>query len=252
MWNNARFLNVTANALFALALGLAVYIAVRVLLTSPAFPLRAIYIQGDLHHVARGEILGALQGRVKGTFFSADLDAVRALFEGVPWVRRAEVRRRWPDRLEVRIEEHVALARWGQPRESRLVNTFGEVFSGASDAKLPLFSGPTGTEGEVTRRYMVFRQLLAPLGLEPRQVQLNSRLAWQLKLSDGLTMQLGRDSEKDRIDDRFARFVSVYPRTLGKFPRRLDFVDLRYPNGFALRVPESRASEARKSARKRV
>lgn len=252
MWNNARFLSITANALFALALGLAAYIAVRVLLTSPAFPLRGIYVQGELHHVVPGEILGALQGRVKGTFFSADLDAIRALFESVPWVRRAEVRRLWPDRLEVRIEEHVALARWGQSREPRLVNTFGEVFSGASDAKLPLFSGPAGTEREVTRRYLVFRQLLAPLGLEPRQVQLNSRLAWQLKLSDGLTVQLGRDSEKDRIDDRLARFVSVYPRTLGKFPRRLDFVDLRYPNGFALRVPESRASDTRKSARKRV
>lgn len=252
MWNNARFLNVAANAMFVLALGLGGYIAVRVLSTSPAFPLRAIEVQGELHHVTRGEILSALQGRVKGTFYSADLDAVRALFEGVPWVRRTEVRRLWPDRLEVRIEEHVALARWGQPRESRLVNTFGELFSGTSDAKLPLFSGPAGTEAEVTRRYTVFRQLLAPLGLEPRQVQLNSRLAWQLKLSDGLTVQLGRDSEKDRIDDRLARFVSVYPRTLGKFPRRLDYVDLRYPNGFALRVPENRASEIRKSGRKRV
>jgi cell division protein FtsQ len=252
MWNNARFLNVAANALFALAAGLAAYIAFRVLWTSPVFPLRGIYIQGELHHVARGEILSALQGRVKGTFFSIDLDAIRALFEGVPWVRRAEVRRLWPDSLEVRIEEHVALARWEQLRGAQLVNTFGEVFSGASDAKLPLFSGPAGTEGEVTRRYMVFRQLLVPLGLEPRQLKLNSRLAWQLKLSDGLTMQLGRDSEKDRIDDRLARFVSVYPQTLGKFSRRLDFVDLRYPNGFALRVPESRAPETRKPAQKRV
>jgi len=252
MWNNTRFLNLAANAMFVLALGLGAYIAIRVLLTSPAFPLRAIYIQGDLHRVTRGEILGALQGRVKGTFFSADLDAIRALFEGVPWVRRAQVRRLWPDRLEVQIEEHVALARWGQPRESRLVNTFGEPFSGTSDAKLPLFSGPAGTEGEITRRYMAFRQLLTPLGLEPTQIQLNSRLAWQLKLSDGLTVQLGRDSEKDRIEDRMTKFVSVYPQTLGKFPRRLDYVDLRYPNGFALRIPENRTSETRKAARKRV
>ena len=252
MWNNVRFLNVAANTLFVLALGLGSYMAVRILLTSPAFPLRAIDVRGNLNHVTRGEIFSALQGRVTGTFFSADLDAIRAVFEGVPWVRRAEVRRLWPDRIEVRIEEHVALARWGQTRESRLVNTFGELFSGTSDAELPLLSGPTGTEGEVTRRYMAFRQLLAPLGLEPRQVQLNSRLAWQLKLSDGLTVQLGRDSEKDRIDDRLARFVSVYPRTLGKFPRHLDYVDMRYPNGFALRVPENRTPETRKSVRKRV
>jgi cell division protein FtsQ len=242
MWDEPRLLNTAANALYALALVLAVYAAGMMLANSPAFPLRAIRIQGDLEHVSRGQIVDALQGRVSGTFFSVDVEAIRAMFQTLPWVRRAEVRRRWPDRLEVRLEEHVALARWGQEAEGRLVNIHGELYSGRvgseQNAELPQFAGPVGSEQEVARRYALFRELLAPLSLEPRTVALSQRQSWQLKLSNGLAVQLGRDSEKDPVRERLARFVEVYPRTLGRLSRRFDYVDLRYPNGFALRVPE--------------
>jgi len=250
VWDNPRFANAAANALYALALALIVYAGARVLFESPVFSLKTIVVEGELRHVARGEIVSALQGRVKGTFFTVDLEAVRALFEGIPWVRRAELRRSWPDRLEVRIEEHIALARWGQRRDPQLVNTHGELFRGQSDAALPLFSGPAGSEGELTQRYLAFRGLLAPLALEPRQVMLSPRLSWQVKLSNGLIVRLGHDSDKDRVEGRLARLVSVYPQTLGESRHRPDYIDLRYPNGFALRIPENAGPEPR--ARKRV
>jgi len=251
VWNNPRLTRFAANSLYAVAFALLAYGGSRFLSESPAFPLTTVVVQGELQRVTRDDIVGALQGRVKGTFFSVDLDSVRVLLQGAPWVRRAEVRRGWPDRLEVRIEEHVALARW-QSGEPRLINTRGEPFSAKSEASLPLFSGPAGSEGEVARRYVVFRDLLSPLSLEPRQVLLSSRLAWQLRLSNGLSVQLGRDSDKERVEERLAKFVSVYPQMPGKSVRRLDYVDLRYPNGFALRVPEAPKSEPRKAARKRV
>jgi cell division protein FtsQ len=252
VWDNPRLANVAAGVLAALALGLLGYAGGRVLLDSPAFLLKTIVVEGSLERVQSHEIVSALQGRLSGTFFTADLEAVRALFEGIPWVRRAELRRRWPDRLEVRIEEQVALARWGQRRETQLVNAQGELFRGQTDASLPVLAGPAGTEGEVARRYAAFRDLLAPLGLEPRQVLLSSRLAWQLKLSNGLTIQLGRDSDKDRVEERLARFASAFPQTLAKARQRLEYVDLRYPNGFALRVTETPGAELPKPAHKRV
>jgi cell division protein FtsQ len=252
VWDNPRLANAAAGVLAALALALLAYAGGRVLLDSPAFLLKTIVIEGDLERVQRHEIVNALQGRLSGTFFTVDLEAVRALFEGIPWVRRAELRRSWPDRLEVRIEEQVALARWGQRRETQLVNTQGELFRGQTDVSLPVLAGPAGTEGEVARRYLAFRDLLAPLGLEPRQVLVSSRLAWQLKLSNGLTIQLGRDSDKDRVEERLARFASAFPHTLGKTRQRLEYVDLRYPNGFALRITESPGAEPPKPAHKRV
>lgn len=238
MWDNPRLLNAAANVLIALALALAVFGGVRMLVESPAFLLRSIVVGGALNHVQRGQIVEALRGRLRGTLLTADIDEIRSMFEGIPWVRRAEVRRAWPDRLEVQLEEHVALARWEEPGAGRLVNIYGEPFAGDTAAELPLFSGPAGSEREISARYAKFRNLLGPLALEPRQILLSLRHAWQLKLSNGLTVKLGRDSDKDPLEERLVRFVAVYPRTLGRMQRRLDYVDLRYPNGFALRVPE--------------
>ena len=246
MWDNPRAANTVAAALAAIALALLAYAGGRVLVESPVFLLKTIVVGGDLDRVERSDIVNALQGRVRGTFFTVDLESVRALFEGIPWVRRAELRRSWPDCLEVRIEEQVPLARWGQRRDTQLVNADGQLFRGQSDAALPLLAGPAGSEGEVARRYLAFRDALAPLGLEPTQVMLSSRLAWQLRLSNGTTVQLGRDSDRDRVEDRLARFVAVFPQTLAKSRQQVDYVDLRYPNGFAARTTE-RAAEAPRS-----
>lgn len=256
MWDEPRLLRTAANVLFALALVLVAYAAGTVLANSPAFALHAIRVQGDLDHVSRGQIVEALQGRVSGTFFTVDVQEIRSMFQAIPWVRRAEVRRSWPDRLEVKLEEHVVLARWGQQADGRLVNLHGEVFAGRigaeRDAELPQFAGPAGSEHEVARRYALFRELLAPLSLEPRTVALSQRQSWQARLSNGLTVQLGRDRERDPVHERLARFVEVYPRTLGRMSRRFDYVDLRYPNGFALRVPEILRSDPPKPTRSKT
>lgn len=242
MWDNHRLLNAIANGLFALAVLLAAWGGIKVLVESPLFLLRSIRIEGELRHVGRAEVVNALQGRIAGTFFNMDLEAVRVLFETIPWVRHAEVRRRWPDRLEVRMEEHLPMARWGQPEEQRMVNNHGEVFSapyGEIEMALPQFSGPAGTAREVGRRYAAFSGILEPLQLQPRTVILSPRYSWQIRLSNGLAVQLGRESDKDGIESRLSRFVAAYPVALAPLARgrRLDYVDLRYSNGFALRVP---------------
>jgi len=241
MWDNAELLNGCANTLYALAAAALIYAGVNAAIHSPLLPLRHLALQGELAHVTREQAEAAARAGAVGTFLSVDLDAVRRAFEALPWVRRAEVRRLWPDRILVAIEEHAALARWGSDTPTgRLVNTRGEVFEGElSDAvRLPLFSGPAGSAGEVARRYGAFRQVLAPLGLDPRQVLLSPRYAWQIRLSNGLTLELGRDQLKEPVLERLSRFVAYYAHTLGRLDRRLDYVDLRYPNGFALRVPE--------------
>jgi cell division protein FtsQ len=241
VWDNPRLLNWAAGVLYACALAAALLGAGVALMRSSAFPLNTLRVVGDARHLSVAQVVDALQGRVSGTFFSVDIDAVRALFETLPWVRRAEVRRSWPDGLEVRLEEHVPLARWGQERDGRLVNTYGELFRGRDDAELPLFAGPAASAGAVARRYAEFRRVLAPLGLEPRSVLLSARYAWQIRLSNGLTVKLGRDREKDDVADRLARFVAAYPYTIAKLERRLDYVDLRYPNGFAVHALDARA-----------
>jgi cell division protein FtsQ len=192
-----------------------------------------VLVANPLERTSRQDIEQALRGRITGNFFAVQPGEIRAGLQTLPWVRRVEVRRIWPDRLEVAIEEHVALARWG---ERALVNTYGERFAGRTDRALPLFLAPDGNETEVTLRYGGFKALLAPLGLEPERVVLSQRLAWQLRLSNGLHLMLGRDGEQ--AEARLRRFVGVYDATLKTMQRRHEYVDLRYPNGFALRVAE--------------
>jgi cell division protein FtsQ len=242
MWHNPRLLNSAANVLVALTVIALLYAALQLLLRSALFPLREVTVLGALAHTARGDVERATSGRISGNFFAADLAEVRAGLEQLPWVRRVQVRRIWPDRIEVALEEHVALARWG---DAGLVNLHGERFRGRdraeAEARLPLFAGPAGSEAEVARRYRRFAELLAPLGDAPERVILTPRHAWQLRLASGLQLELGRDGAEG-VEQRLARFVAAYPLTLGRMaqlaPGEARHVDLRYPNGFTLRVPE--------------
>jgi cell division protein FtsQ len=236
VWDNPRLLNLTANSLTALAALIFAYGGLQLLLRSPLFPLQEVVVRGDLKNANREEISNALDG-IGGNFFAADMGAVRGRLEQVSWVRRVEARRVWPDRIEVRLEEHLAFARWG---DSGYVNSFGEPFAAEMDAAernaLPQLAGPAGTEGEVTRRYRRFTELLAPLGEKPERVVLTARHAWQLRLGTGLQVELGRDGPEP-VEQRLERFVAAYPATLGQLGRaKYERVDLRYPNGFALRV----------------
>ena len=204
------------------------------LLEPERFPVSKVEIKGNLKHVTKAELEKALP-HATGNFFAADLVQLRAGVERLPWVRRVAVRRVWPATLEVSVEEHVALARWGAGEEmSRLVNTHGETFNGKSKEPLPAFIAPGGTASEVTRRYHRFADIVAPLGVTVDRVVLTQRHAWQLRLGNGLHLMLGRDA--DLAEERLRRFVEVYPSVQRK--KQPEYVDLRYPNGFALRVPD--------------
>lgn len=200
------------------------------LLAPERFPVSEVQIRGNLKHTTSGEIEKALP-RAPGNFFAADLAGLRTGLERLPWVRRVDVRRVWPATLEVAVEEHVALARWG---DERLVNTHGEVFSAKTKEALPAFVAPGGAAAEVTRRYRRFTEILSPLNTSVERVVLTQRHAWQVRLGNGLHVMLGRDA--DLAEERLRRFVAAYPSVAKK--KQPEYVDLRYPNGFALRVPD--------------
>ena len=233
MWDNPRLLNLVAGMLIGLVLLAFLIAGGQRLLRSQLFPLHEIVVTQPLARTTRAEVEYAVRDRITGNFFALDLEQVRGALERLPWVRRATVRRIWPDRLEVSLEEHVALARWA---DDGLVDTYGERFAARTDEALPLFVGPAGTEHEVASRYARFSRLVAPLGAPIERVTLTPRFAWQLRLADGLNLMLGRDA--DLAEGRLQRFVAVYDQALKNMPGRHEYVDLRYPNGFAVRVPD--------------
>lgn len=238
MWHKPQLLTAVADLLLAAAAA-AVLVALAVWTARlPMFPLREVVVAHELREVQRSEVEYALNGLLRGNFFSVNVDVVRQSLEKLPWVRRAEVRRRWPARLEVRIEEQQAVARWGEDM-AQWVNPYGEVFSASPPQEggesLPILQGPNGSSAEVLRRYAEFTQTLAAIDRRPLQLTLSQRLAWKLHMDDGMDVELGREQQKASISTRLARFVEVYPMALAERKPRPTVVDMRYPNGLALR-----------------
>jgi len=239
MWNKPRLLNAIADLLILSAAAAALVAALVWLVRVPSLPVRQVVFAQELQHTRRAEIEQSLPGALKGNFFSLNLETVRGELEKLPWVRKAELRRTWPARLEVKVEEHRPAARWGEGR-GELVNTFGEVFAATAPDEeldtLPLLYGPQGTAPEVLKRYGEFVGNFKVLGQRPVQVTLSPRLAWQLKLDNGMLVEMGREQQKSPVGVRLQRFIEAYPELVAKRAARPAVVDLRYPNGFAMRV----------------
>jgi cell division protein FtsQ len=213
--------------MYGIAAALLVYWVLTAIARSPIFPLREIQVSGRIAHITPEQVRAVVDGRLQGNFFTLDLEAARVTLQRLAWVRHVLVRREWPGRLNVQIEEHVALARW---RENALVNTYGELFEAATNEALPVFDAPDGTVTEVTQRYLMFCSLLKSLGKRPQQVLLSERRAWQLRLDDGTVLELGRG----QMEEKLRRLVAVYPRALERLSGRPQRIDLRYSNGFAI------------------
>lgn len=239
MWHKPHLLNALADLLM-LAGGAAMLAAGTVwLVRVQALPVARVDFVAPLVETRRQEIERVLPPVLTGNFFSVNLETVRGSLERLPWVRHVEVRRIWPARLEIKVEEHRAVARWGEGR-SELVNSHGEVFAallpGERLASMPLLYGPPGTAQEVLSRYAEWFAAFARVGEKPVQLLLSPRLAWQLKLDDGMLLNLGREQPKAPVGVRLQRFIEVYPEAVATLAKRPAMVDLRYPNGFAIRV----------------
>jgi len=230
MWNKPYLMLWLANLLYAFAAILALYTAFNAVIRLPWFELREVVVSGELDHVTRGQLQQAVK-QLRGNFFTLDMNHARSGFEKLPWVRSVSLRRQWPDRLEVVLEEQVALARWDS---GGLVNTYGEVFPGETDLSLPLFSGPAGSAPDLTRQYLLFSRELAPINLQPVEMQMSQRRAGKVWLDNGLLLVLGREHSEARLK----KFIAVYNRTIAQLRWQPSYADLRYDNGFALRVPE--------------
>ena len=228
MWDNHRLLVAIANTLYAIAGVLIAYAVGVAIVRLPIFPIRDLEIGGQITHTTHDQVQEIVARELKGNFFTLNLEQSRAAFEKLPWVRKANVRRQWPDRLQVELEEQVAVARW---RDRALVNNYAEVFQAASNEALPVFIGPDGTAPELYRRYQSFASTLGVLGKHPKEIVLSDRGAWRLTLDDGQILELGRE----QMDERLQRYVAAYPRTLAQLPATRLRIDLRYPNGFTVR-----------------
>jgi cell division protein FtsQ len=247
MWDDARQLNAMAVTLALIAAAFLGWALVGWVTRLPAFAFREVVVTTPLSRTSGPHLEAVIRSELAGTFFTMNLDRARAALGRVPWVRGVALRRQWPRRLEIEVDEHVPFARWN---DNALVDANGEVFVASYAGELPQFRGPDGQAGLMTARYREWAALLAPLALQMTGLDLSARGGWQIHAADdagALTLDVGRDDVVGRLE----RFVAIYGRTMGVLAHagtHVDHVDLRYRNGFAARMPNFREKPGRKAS----
>ena len=193
------------------------------------WPMRHLAVTGEFRLVSDAQVRDAVLPAVRDGFFAVHLEQVRSAVQKLPWVRRVEVRKRWPDRLEVSVSEYRPLARWG---EKLMLSENGELFPAPVTAmtSLPIFAGPPDRRADLITLYSDAKPLFLGSGLHVTQVGLSARGSWNLRLSDGMEIEVGRNDPELRLQ----RFARLLPRLRSRDPRVLVRADLRYTNGFAL------------------
>jgi cell division protein FtsQ len=152
------------------------------------------------------------------------------------------VRREFPNRLKVLLQEQKAVAYWGNEGEPRLVNNFGEVFEanlGEVDQEaLPRLNGPEGQTVQVLAMYQAQQQLFDAMDMTLDQLELTAHGGWRARLDSAATIELGGGSAAEVLarTQRFLKTLTQVSSRYGRKPDALETADLRHEEGYAIRL----------------
>lgn len=204
-------------------------------------PIAKVSVQGELSQVNRQAVQARVEPFVEASFFKVDLEALRHDLEQMPWIAHVEARRIWPDQVQVRLEEQLPIARWG---DEALLNNNGEAFAPnelSAYEHLPQLYGPKRAQQRVMQQYQMLSQMLRPMGFSIARLELRARGSWFLTTHQGIELLLGRD----QIVEKMRRFAAIYQHELAQQSEQIARIDLRYANGLAVawREPLPNATE---------
>lgn len=217
------------------------------------FQITDIKINGHLKNIDADQIKRVIESKIDGNYFSVSLESLEDQIEQLPWAFSASLRRRWPSTLLVEVKEIHPVAVWS---ESQWLNFTGDLVEVQPIAKQQFSGLPRlyGLENEIESIWSFFRRwsgAFASTGLSLEGLTLDANGLWHLELSLGalslsqdgpveidtkeqkptVRMIVDRELSSDRID-RFIRTLNQH--LIVQFPFMLS-IDLRYPNGFAIR-----------------
>ena len=206
-------------------------------------PIEKIDIQGDFENISRDAFREQVMAVINAGYYSLDLDAMRATLMLLPWVDDVSVRRKWPSSLYIKVTEKRAVAYWN---DDAMISDHGDVFKPddvQSKRQLPKLNGPEGLHNKMWMFLTIINKDFSSMGFEVVDLKLDDRRAWSFKflsgnISDEILVKLGRDHAEDRL----ARFVRVFSNIDKLNLKNTEVIDLRYPNGFAMKIKNNSAT----------
>lgn len=201
------------------------------------FPVELVHVYGA-QHVDHKELQNLLKPLVAHNFFSVDMELIKDRLHQFSWVEDITIRRVWPNRVDIVIAEYQPVAHW---HDGNLLSADGGLFSQgdySSPPHLPSFIGPDGTQNLMLQSFNDFNRELAPIHAKITKLELTPYQLWRLTLDNGIRLRLGHKN----ILTHLSQFVKVYPKIIGSKAEDVEYVDMRYPNGMAVRWKDSTAT----------
>ena len=202
------------------------------LMTSSKFPINEVGVKGEYENVNKNQVDLIKNKYIKKNFFAVSLQDTREAFKKLPWIRDVSIRRDWNKfGLLVEIESHKPIARWSN---RGLVNSYGEIFHAAYEDDLPLFLGPDEFVGEMTVKYKEINKILKKELMQIGTISLSSRLSWEIYTNNQMKILLGKE-EGSSISKKLNILIENYQVILSELKSRVDYVDIRYKDGFVVK-----------------
>lgn len=202
---------------------------------SGALPVQQLLIHGERHYVSDEEVRQKLLAEgVLPSLTSLDVDWVQQTLAELPWVDWVTVRKEWPSQLHVYLAEYRPVARWNA---SRVVSDDGRLFT-VPDVSLvndlPFIDAPDDLVEETLALLQAVNTSTQQAELQIKKLAVSARQAWQIELTNGIELRLGREQRLLR----FERFLALLPKLQQTNQALPEYVDLRYDTGAAVRWPE--------------
>ena len=193
-------------------------------------PVRYVRVEGEFSQISKQSIQDNVLPLLRSGFLATDIQVMHATVTAFPWVRKALVKRVWPDAFNIRIHEHHAIARWAS---IGLLNKQGELFSPKNAAEftsLAVIDAVGGEQKKMLKQMQTFNQGLLQHSLMLQKLIISDRQSWRVILMDGMEIKLGRNQPHKN----FQRLLSVLPVLGAEKVAAIAAVDMRYPNGFSV------------------
>lgn len=225
--DNVKFVNrlaylIGAIAIFALLSGVFVYVI------QNWFKIDRITIRGDVPHITSEQLSYIAKNRLRGTFFTLDIDRLQSEFSKIPWVKSVTVTRDFPDTITVYISEYKAVARFG---DENLIASDGRVFSGADDSiTLPVFNGLQNQIPLFLSDYKLLQPFLKNESMNLVKLDISSSGVSKLYFYNGLeVIMCGTDLTTD-VDT-----LGKYFDKINQLDPGINYINMCYHNAIAVR-----------------
>jgi len=199
-------------------------------------PLKSVAVEGQFQYLPKDRAMELIAKEIDGDFLQLNLDRLKNVLQADPWVEHVYLNRRWPDTLVVKIAEQKPIARWDA---NGFLNDRGEIIRVNETDKLlglPWLQGNEINAREIMQQYQDLATLLRSRGLEIVALKCDNKKSWRLTLKNDKEIAIGRE----QVMEKLRRFVTVYDKFLGSVWSDVKAIDVRYPNGVAVRwIPDS-------------